>query len=99
MPFNKDTAKEAGRISKRGSDNQLKELREAYSNLLESNSQNIQTWLDRVAKDNPAKALELFIKMGAFVMPKLKSVEVIDNTPKENPIIHFYSSDSNEIKP
>lgn len=76
MGFDKQTAKEAGKKSKRGADNQLKELREIYNNILEGNIDNIQEWFDRIAKDNPAKALELMLKMGSYIIPKPRAVEL-----------------------
>jgi len=79
MGFNSETAKEAGKKSKRGSDTNLKELRGVYSDILEANTDNIQSWFEKVAEDNPAKALELMLKLSSFIIPKPRSVEVKDS--------------------
>ena len=60
------------------------ETRELFNNLVYNNSSRMQTLLDRVAEDNPAKAVELFIKMSEFVLPKLRSTELIQDTAPIN---------------
>ena len=62
---------------KKGTPNKAtNETRELFNNLVTNNSSKIQTLLDKVAEDNPAKAIELFIKMSEFVLPKLRSTEL-----------------------
>tara|TARA_R110001632_G_scaffold99335_1_gene206064 strand:- start:563 stop:847 length:285 start_codon:yes stop_codon:yes gene_type:complete len=94
MAFDKDSGKEAGKKSKRGQDTQLKELRECYSDILENNKGNIQNWIDKIAQNDPAKALELIIKLGSYVIPKPRTIElkqtVIDSEPTQ---ITFFSTD------
>ena len=75
MAFDKDTGASAGKKSKRGSSKQINEIREVYSELLHSNKDKLQEWFDEVGKQDPAKALDLMIKMSAFVLPKYKLVE------------------------
>jgi len=76
MGFDKETASLAGKKSKRGQDNNLKEIRETFRNILENNQPNIQNWLEEVAKNDPAKALDLLLKMSSFVVSKPRSVEL-----------------------
>ena len=76
MAFNSETGAIAGSKSKRGTDNQLREIREVYFNLLEDNTDNIQKWLNEVAEQDPAKALELLLKISSFVIPKPKTVQI-----------------------
>ena len=40
-----------------------KDVREAYQALIESNLENMNSWLTEVSKENPAKALELMIRL------------------------------------
>ena len=47
-----------------------KELRHEISQLVFNNAKSAQEWLDRVATDNPAKALELLIKLMELSVPK-----------------------------
>ena len=76
MAFNSESGAIAGSKSKRGADNQLREIREVYFNLLEDNSDNIQKWLNEVAEQDPAKALELLLKISSFVVPKPKTIQI-----------------------
>ena len=76
MGFDKETAKEAGKKSKRGIDDKIKKIREFYSNFLENNIEKTQEWLDEVAINDPAKAIELLIKMSSLTLPKLKAIEL-----------------------
>ena len=51
-------------------------LREAFTGLLEGNMGRLQELLDKVAEKNPQKALELMLKLSEFVLPKLRAIEV-----------------------
>ena len=75
MGFNKETAKAAGSKSKRGSNEQIKELRGLFLDVLDDNKSNIQVWIDDVADKDPAKALDLLLKFSGFVIPKPKMQE------------------------
>jgi len=59
-----------------GKDTQLEEIKECYSEILSNNKGKIQGWIDEVAKDDPAKALELMLKLGSYVIAKPRSIEV-----------------------
>lgn len=54
------------------------EFKEAVADLITLNQSKLQTWLDDVAKDDPAKAFDLLIKMMEFVIPKLSRTEYKD---------------------
>jgi hypothetical protein len=51
-------------------------LREAFTELLEDNMGKVQELFDKVAEKNPQKALELLLKLSEFALPKLRAVEV-----------------------
>lgn len=51
-------------------------LREAFTELLEANMGILQELLDKVAEKNPQKALERMLKLSEFVLPKLRAIEV-----------------------
>ena len=61
------------------------EFRETVSKLLDSNAENISTWLQVVAdgdskrdiKPDPGKALDLLAKFAEFAAPKLARSEVV----------------------
>ena len=51
-------------------------LREAFTELLEDNMGRVQELFDKVAEKNPQKALELLLKLSEFAIPKLRGIEV-----------------------
>jgi len=52
------------------------EIREAFQLLVESKMDDLSEWLNQVAKDNPAKALELVLKLSEYILPKLNRTEL-----------------------
>jgi hypothetical protein len=52
------------------------EIKEAFQLLVEGNLPNIESWLKSTALKDPAKALELVIKLSEFVLPKMKATEI-----------------------
>jgi hypothetical protein len=76
MSFNSQRGKEAGSKSKRGNDKQSEAIRIIFTSILNNNTNNLQEWIDKVAKDNPAKAIELILKMSNYVLPKLRQTEL-----------------------
>lgn len=53
-----------------------KEVRQQFEHLLNNNVDKLQSLFDKVAEENPTKAIELILKVSEFVLPKLKAVEV-----------------------
>ena len=51
-------------------------LREAFTELLEDNMGILPELLDKVAEKNPQKALDRMLKLSEFVLPKLRAIEV-----------------------
>jgi len=54
------------------------DIRTAYRKLIEGNIDNLNGWIDEIAKENPFRAVDLLIKLSGYVLPKLQSVEVFD---------------------
>lgn len=60
-----------------GSTNQINnEIRDAFAMLLQSQIPNLQEWLDRAAKKDPIKALDLFTKISERFVPSLSRTEI-----------------------
>ena len=59
------------------------ELREAYTELLQNNISRVQALFDKVAENNPQKALELLLKLSEFAIPKLRAIEVNNESEKQ----------------
>jgi len=52
-----------------------KDVKEVYQELLEKNFDNLNIWLQKVAKDHPDKALNFIIRLSEFVVPRLQSTK------------------------
>jgi hypothetical protein len=59
-------------------------FKEALNNLLEMSAPKMLDWLDRVAIEDPAKALDQVSKLAEYVHPKLARTEHAGD--KENPV-------------
>lgn len=69
------TPKTGGR--KKGTPNKItQDFRETVRKLLEDNTENVSIWLEQVAQDNPAKALDLLTGLAEYAAPKLARTEL-----------------------
>ena len=82
----KDAASKAGKKSSRkGTPNKTtKELRNAFQYFVENNVTQFQDWIERVAENNPAKAIELVSSLGEYILPKLSRTEIDADVKTEN---------------
>jgi hypothetical protein len=76
---------EAGRITK-------ERIRYAFSELAALNVDNVHRWLSDVAQQSPAKAIELFMELAQFSLPKLKAMQV-DVTSSDGSVRHLSYSE------
>ena len=76
MPFEKGenwNGNQNGRP--KGSENKVKaDLKNIIHQLLEKKSSHLEEWIDRTAKTDPAKAIELYTKLSEFVLPKIRHI-------------------------
>ena len=56
-----------------------KAIREAYQKLTEDNLDNMSIWISQVAGDDPAKALDIMIRLSEYIIPKLARTELSGN--------------------
>jgi hypothetical protein len=61
------------------------DFREAFTYLVENNLHNLDTWLQRVAIKNPAKAIELVRDLAEFVIPKLNRTDIVSSDDSFSP--------------
>jgi hypothetical protein len=59
-----------------------RDIRGALRHLAEGNADRVQEWLDRVADDDPAEAVRLWLALLRFVTPTLQAAAITDITPK-----------------
>ena len=56
-----------------------KQIREAYQKLTEENLENMSHWLAAIAADDPAKAMDLMLRLSEYIIPKLARQEITGN--------------------
>ena len=78
MGFTKETARKGGKSSKRGKAKTTIEIRNTFTSILSDNETNIQKWLNKTAEQDPARALDLIIKIASFVISKPKTEAVTE---------------------
>ena len=79
----------APRGRKRGSLNRkTAQSREIAQLIIEGNVDKVQGWIDRVARRNPAKAADIFLRFFEFVQPKLVRSELrLTNPAASEPLV------------
>lgn len=85
--FEKGNKAAVGNGRPKGSkDKVTQEARSMFNELFNANIGKIQEWLDKVAEEDPAKALDLFFKLAEYVVPKAKTeIDLTDKTIKVTP--------------
>ena len=74
MPFEKGNKLQG---SRKGVPNKTtQEIRDAFQLLIENNQDKMQLWLTETAIEEPARALEIILKMSEYIVPKLSRSEV-----------------------
>ena len=75
MPFTSETARKAGKKSKRGAEESTKKAREALSMFVDDKSEKLDDLFERVAEKDPKGALDILAKMMEYALPKLSRTE------------------------
>ena len=97
MPFEPGKSGNPGGRPKGAKDKITEEIREQFSKLLENQLPDVERWIRQTAQEDPAKAVDLLIKISERFVPKLtqnqvtgadgedlfKNITFNFNTPKE----------------
>lgn len=68
----------------KGSQNRAtKQIREAYQKLTEDNLDNMSIWLADIAAEDPAKAMDMMLRLSEYIIPKLARQEVTGQDGKD----------------
>ena len=69
----------------KGTPNKItKEIREAYELLISHNLPNMGKWLQDIAKDSPARAFDIILRLSEFIVPRLnRETLTIDKIDEE----------------
>tara|TARA_R110000796_G_scaffold90406_1_gene194243 strand:+ start:401 stop:688 length:288 start_codon:yes stop_codon:yes gene_type:complete len=87
MPFEKGNKLQ---VSRKGIPNKTtQEIRDAFQMLIENNQDKMQSWLTETAMDEPARALEIILKMSEFIVPKLSRTDVTAEVNDKSIIINL----------
>lgn len=62
------------------------EMKSLITDLVSNNMSTAQEWIDRVAEKDPAKALDILIKMSDFVLPRLSRIDYKETDQPDNKI-------------
>lgn len=58
-------------------------IREAYQKLTEDNLERMSIWITQVASEDPAKAMDIMIRLSEYIIPKLARQEVTGQDGKD----------------
>jgi ribosomal protein L29 len=87
MPFKKNESGNPAGRPKGATDKAKTEIREMYQQVIENNLSNVEIWLSNIAEDNPAKALDLMLRLSEFCLPKLKAMEIKADTNDQTIVV------------
>jgi hypothetical protein len=57
------------------------DVRRLFAELTERNIDHVHAWLNEVAEQSPAKAIELFLQLLEFCIPKMKAMAIDVRSP------------------
>ncbi|MCC7122273.1 MAG: hypothetical protein IT493_12015 [Gammaproteobacteria bacterium] len=91
-PFVKGEKRPATSGRRKGTPNKAtRDVRAAIAAFSQDNVENMQKWLVRIARRDPGRAFELYIRVLEFHVPKLARTEVTggDGTPLTVQVVRF----------
>lgn len=87
----------------KGSTNKIQdEVKQAFSMLLQNKVPELEEWISRVSERDPAKALEIYVKISERFLPQLSRQEVTGADGKDlfqNVSFNFITADDESTDP
>src|ERR1700748_584930 len=85
----------AGRGRKKGELNKVtRDVREMIAVVAQKNVAKLDGWLTRIGRRNPQRAMDLYLRMIEYHIPKLSRSEIVRDNPNQGRVI-----DSSKLTP
>jgi hypothetical protein len=83
MPFKKGVSGNPGGRPRGARNRSTKAMKSALAQLIDDNLDNMNDWLDEMAKDDPKGAFQSMLSLMEFHMPKMSRVTHVDELQEE----------------
>jgi len=90
MPFKKGQSGNPNGRPKGSSNAETNFVKEAYSQIINSNLEKVNDWIEEVGRTNPYQAVKIILKMSDYVLPKLSRVRHIQGIEEMNLEIQIF---------
>ena len=84
MPFKKGQSGNPNGRPKGSPNTDTSLVKEAYIQIINSNLENVNDWIEEVGRTNPIQAIKIILKMSDYVLPKLSRVRHIQEVKELN---------------